>query len=119
MTVKPTILAFTEKKSIFGILNAILTKDFDLFCSDSFDLNAMSDTVNEAKCALVDLEISRINPVMLIGELSRVQPLLRVVGLATANGKHLSEQAKIAGARDVLLVPDEIDRLPSMIRSTG
>jgi DNA-binding NarL/FixJ family response regulator len=116
MAGKPTILAVTEKRSIFGILCAILIKDFDVLCTDGFDLNAKSATVKEAKCVVVDLEIKRVNPVFLIEELSRTHPSLRVVGLATANGQHLIEQAKVAGARDILLVPDEVERLPSMIK---
>jgi DNA-binding NarL/FixJ family response regulator len=119
MAGKHSILAVTEKRSIFGILCAILIKDFDVLCSDGFDLNADSTIAQEAKCVVVDLGISRANPVVLIEELSAARPSLRVVGLATANGQHLVERAKKAGARDVLLVPDEIERLPSIIHSAG
>jgi DNA-binding NarL/FixJ family response regulator len=117
MTSKPTILAVTEKRSIFGILCAILIKDHDVLCTDGSDLDSKSTTVNQAKCVVVDLEISRVDPIWLIEELSRARPSLRVVGLATANGRHLIEPAKMAGARDVLLIPDELDRLPSLIGS--
>jgi len=119
MAGKPTILAVTEKKSIFGILCAILIKEFDVLCTDGFDLNAKSPTARQAKCVIVDLEISRVDPIVLIEELSQARSSPRIVALATANGRHLIDQAKIAGARDVLLVPDEIDRLPSLIHSTG
>ena len=110
MAGKPTILAVTDKRSIFGILCAILIKDFDISCTDGFDLNPKSRNVSEAKCVIVDLDISRTDPLVLIEELVRVRPSLRVVGLATANSRHLAEQAKIAGARDVLDVPDELAR---------
>ncbi len=119
MAGKQTILAVTEKRSIFGILCAILIKDFDVLCSDGFDLNTDSTIAQQARCVVVDLGISRANPVVLIEELSAARPSLRVVGLTTANGQHLIQQAKKAGARDVLLVPDEIERLPSMIHNTG
>jgi DNA-binding NtrC family response regulator len=115
MTGKPTILAVTEKRSIFGILCAILIKDFDVLCTDGADLDADSTIVREAKCVFVDLDISRVNPVVLIEELNQARPSLRIIGLATANAKDQTEQAKKAGARDVLLIPDEIDRLPSLI----
>jgi DNA-binding NarL/FixJ family response regulator len=117
MTSKPTILAVTEKRSIFGILCAILIKEHDVLCTDGSDLDSKSTMVNQAKCVVVDLEISRVDPIWLIEELSRARPSLRVVGLATANGRHLIEPAKMAGARDVLLIPDELDRLPSLIGS--
>jgi DNA-binding NtrC family response regulator len=117
MADKPTILAVTDKRSIFGILCAILIKDFDVSCTDGFGLNPQSRNVSEAKCVIVDLDISRTDPVVLIEELVRIHPSLRIVALATANSKHLAEQAKIAGARDVLSVPDEIDRLPSVVHA--
>jgi DNA-binding NarL/FixJ family response regulator len=117
MTSKPTILAVTEKRSIFGILCAILIKEFDVLCTDGFDLDAKSAAARDAESVIVDLEITRIDPIGLIEELNRACPSLRLVGLATANGRHLIEAAKIAGARDVLLIPDDLDRLPSLIRS--
>jgi DNA-binding NtrC family response regulator len=117
MAGKPTILAVTEKRSIFGILCAILIKDFDVLCTDGFDLDAKSAAARDAESVIVDLEITRIDPIGLIEQLNGACPSLRLVGLVTVNGRHLIDQAKMAGARDVVLIPDDLDRLPSLIRS--
>jgi DNA-binding NtrC family response regulator len=116
MAGKGTILAVTEKRSIFGILCAILIKDFDVLCSDGFDIDMDSATLSETKCVIVDLGISRVDPIDFIRDVNLAHPSLRILGLATAGSQQLGEQAKIAGARDVLSVPDEIDRLPSLVR---
>lgn len=119
MAGKGTIVAVTERSSIFGMLCAILSKDFEVLCPDVFNADVDSAISCEAEYAIVDLAISQVDPIAFIRDLSRAHPSQRVIGLATANVRHLAEQAKKVGARDVLLVPDEIERLPSLVRTTG
>ncbi|MGB2804632.1 MAG: response regulator [Candidatus Zixiibacteriota bacterium] len=117
MAGKSTILAVTERSSIFGMLCAILSKDFEVACPEDPDANVDSVIEFGAECVIVDLGMSRADPIACIRDLNKADPSQRVVGLATANVRHLAEQAKKVGARDVLTVPDEIDRLPSLIRT--
>jgi DNA-binding NarL/FixJ family response regulator len=117
MASKGTILAVTERSSIFGMLCAILSKDFEVACPEGPDADVDSVVELGAECVIVDLGISRADPIACIRDLNKADPPQRVIGLATANVQHLAEQAKTAGARDVLVVPDEIERLPSLIRT--
>jgi len=119
MAAKDTILAVTERSSIFGMLCAILSKDFEVACPEDPDTDVDSVIEHGAECIIVDLGMSRVDPIAFIRDLSQTHPSQRVIGLATANVRHLAEQAKNVGARDVLIVPDEIERLPSLIRTTG
>jgi len=119
MAGKGTILAVTERSSIFEMLCAILSKDFEVLCPEGLDAGVDSVIEHGAKCVIVDLGMTRVDPIAFIRDLNRADPSQRVIGLATANVQHLGDQAKRVGARDVLVVPDEIDRLSSLIRKTG
>ena len=119
MAAKGTILAVTERSSIFGMLCAILSRDFEVDCPEGSDADVKSVIACKAKCVIVDLCITQVDPIALIRDLSQANLSQRVIGLATANVEHLAEAAKKEGARDVLVVPDEIDRLPSLIRNAG
>ena len=119
MADKGKILAVTERSSIFGMLCAILSKDFEVTCPEDSDVEVQSVIACGARCVIVDLGMSRVDPIAFIRDLNRADQPQRVIGLATANVQHLAEEAKKKGARDVLVVPDQIDRLPSLIRNTG
>jgi len=119
MTGKAKILAVTERSSIFGMLCAILSKEFEVTCPEASAADVDSVIEQRAECVIVDLCVSQVDPIDLIRNLNHAKSSQRVIGLATANVQHLAEQAKKEGARDVLVVPDELDRLPSLIRNTG
>jgi two-component system chemotaxis response regulator CheY len=119
MAGREKILAVTERSSIFGMLCAILSKEFEVTCPGGSDPDVESVIEQGAECVIVDLCVSRVDPIALIRDLKKADPSQRIIGLATANVQHLAEEAKKEGARDVLVVPDEIDRLPSLIGSKG
>ena len=117
MAAKGTILAITERSSISGMLCAILSKDFEVLCPEGSDAEVDSVIMHRPKCVIVDLGMTRGDPIAFIRDLNQADQSQRVIGLATANVQHLGEQAKKVGARDALVVPDEIERLPSLIRT--
>jgi DNA-binding NtrC family response regulator len=101
------------------MLCAILSKDFEVDCPEGSDPDVNSVIEQRVECVIVDLCISRVDPIAFIRDLNQANQSQRVIGLATDNVKHLAEEAKKEGARDVLVVPDEIERLPSLIRNAG
>jgi DNA-binding NtrC family response regulator len=63
----------------------------------------------------VDMGIRSASPLKLIQALARNGLSLVVVGLVRPGTKHLAEEAMLLGAREVLQLPDDVDKLPHCV----